>query len=125
MNDLCPDCGHPNPATNPYCFCGPGRSLIERLQEIPSLTCAEAAAALFEAQATIARQQAMLDRALEDNGGLMIENARLREALREIIDASNNTGIEFASVGMRVAERVEDIARAALSRPHATKGDAG
>ena len=38
--------------------------------------------------------------------------ARLEAALREIIDASNNTGIEMGTVGMRVAERVEDIARA-------------
>ena len=43
------------------------------------------------------------------------ELARLREALAEIIEASNNSGIEHGTVGMRVAERVEDIARAALA----------
>lgn len=41
-----------------------------------------AAAALSEAQATIARQQVMLDRALESNGDMQAEVARLREALR-------------------------------------------
>ena len=25
MSDLCPDCGLPNPDTNPYCFCKPMR----------------------------------------------------------------------------------------------------
>jgi hypothetical protein len=41
----------------------------------------EAAAALTEAQATIARQQVMLDRALEDIGEKMVEIGRLRVAL--------------------------------------------
>ena len=40
-----------------------------------------AAAALTEAQATIARQQVMLDRALEDVGAKMVEIGHLREAL--------------------------------------------
>lgn len=35
-----------------------------------------------EAAATIARQQVMLDRALESNGDMQAEVARLREALR-------------------------------------------
>ena len=39
------------------------------------------AAALTEAQATIARQQVMLDRALEDIGEKMVEIGRLRVAL--------------------------------------------
>jgi len=43
--------------------------------------CAEAAAALSEAQATIARQQVVLDRALEDAGDKMVEIARLRGLL--------------------------------------------
>lgn len=57
-----------------------------------------------EALATIARQQVMLDRALEDNGGLMIENARLEAALRDI-------------AGMRDYQlpKAQDRARAALS----------
>lgn len=42
---------------------------------------AEAAAALSEAAATIARQQVMLDRALEDAGDKMVEIARLRGLL--------------------------------------------
>lgn len=46
------------------------------------------------------------------------ENARLRVAMTEIIAATDNSGIEYASVGMRVAERVEDIARAALNTQH-------
>ena len=78
----------------------------------------EAASALTEAQATIARQQVMLDRALESNGDLMVRIGKLEEALREVIDASDNTGIEMGTVGMRVAERVEDIARAALAQGH-------
>ena len=43
------------------------------------------------------------------------EIARLRDALVKIIAETDNSGIEFASVGMRVAERVEEIARAALN----------
>jgi len=46
------------------------------------------------------------------------EIARLRVAMTEIIAATDNSGIEYASVGMRVAERVEDIARAALNTQH-------
>lgn len=71
-----------------------------------------------EAAATIARQQVMLDRALEDAGDKMVEIARLRIALEDIIVASNNSGLEMGTVGMRVAERVEDIARAALEAKH-------
>ncbi len=46
------------------------------------------------------------------------EIARLREAMTEIIAATDNSGIEFATVGMRAAERCEDIARAALNTQH-------
>lgn len=42
----------------------------------------DAAAALSEAQATIARQQVMLDRALESNGDMQAQVALLKEALR-------------------------------------------
>lgn len=42
----------------------------------------EAATALAEAQATIARQQVMLDRALESNGDMMGRIGKLEEALR-------------------------------------------
>ena len=45
-----------------------------------------AAAALAEAQATIARQQVMLDRALESNGDMQAQIARLRGALTDIKD---------------------------------------
>ena len=43
------------------------------------------------------------------------ERDRLREALRQIVAASNNSGLEMGTVGMRVAERVEDIASAGLA----------
>lgn len=75
-------------------------------------------AAALEAAATIARQQVMLDRALESNGDMQAQVARLRIALEDIIVASNNSGLEMGTVGMRVAERVEDIARAALEAKH-------
>ena len=48
---------------------------------------------------------------------LRAELDRLRDALREVWEASDNSGIEYATVGMRVAERCEDIARAALATP--------
>lgn len=58
--------------------------------------CAEAAAALAEAQATIARQQIMLDRALEGAGDKMVEIARLREGLSRINDKAIMNAGEFA-----------------------------
>ena len=45
------------------------------------------------------------------------ERDRLRDALRRVILATHNRGLEFATVGMRVAERCEDIASAALATP--------
>lgn len=78
--------------------------------------CAEAAAALTEAQETIARQQVMLDRALENGGDLMIENARLREALREVAD-----GTPFSEVPSAWIERCVHKARAALSAQRETR----
>jgi len=73
--------------------------LVKRLigpqsAEVDYATRAEAAAAIRELQA---------------------ERDRLRDALRGVILATDNSGLEFATVGMRVAERCEDIARAALS----------
>ena len=56
----------------------------------------EAAAALSEAQATIARQQVMLDRALESNGDMQAEVARLREGLSRINDKAIMNAGEFA-----------------------------
>ena len=53
----------------------------------------EAAAALTEAQATIARQQVMLDRALEDIGEKMVEIARLRGALKLAIGLGRDLGM--------------------------------
>ena len=48
---------------------------------------------------------------------LQAERDRLRDALGGVILATDNSGLEFATVGMRVAERCEDIARAALATP--------
>lgn len=45
----------------------------------------EAATALTFAQATIARQQVMLDRALESNGDMMVRIGKLEEALRRYL----------------------------------------
>lgn len=72
------------------------------------------AIALAEAQATIARQQVMLDRALENGGKLMIENARLREALRGIVESDDMAAELFTNDTDR-ADNYADIARAALS----------
>lgn len=68
-----------------------------------------------EAAATIARQQVMLDRALEDNGGMMAEIVRLRGALDDI----------YRHVDWWSTRRISSHIRAALSRPHATKGEDG
>ena len=51
------------------------------------------AAAITEAQATIARQQVMLDRALEDIGEKMVEIARLRGALKLAIGLGRDLGM--------------------------------
>jgi hypothetical protein len=45
---------------------------------------------------------------------LAAEVLRLREALREIIEHTRNSGIEVGTVGERVAERCEETALAAL-----------
>lgn len=60
------------------CYVGTPAAQLTAVDEY-GILCLEAAAALSEAHATIARQQVMLDRALENNGGLMIENARMKE----------------------------------------------
>lgn len=49
-----------------------------------------------EAAATIARQQVMLDRALESNGDMQAEVARLREGLSRINDKAIMNAGEFA-----------------------------
>ena len=62
----------------------PHKWLLQAAQELRTQ-----AAAITEAQATIARQQVMLDRALEDIGEKMVEIGRLRDALGYIADASD------------------------------------
>lgn len=94
----------------------------------------EAATALAEAEATIARQQVMLDRALEASfddkaraDRAEAENARLREALemsREGWDNALELGL-LPKQHRHSAKTMANVARAALSRPHATKGEAG
>ena len=109
--------------------------------------CAEAATALAEAQATIARQQVMLDRALEASfddkaraDRAEAENARLRDFwvawahrrlevqrkhyLRDAKLALNGDMRALRNrVEMMEAEPMPIVPSAALSRPHATKGD--
>ena len=87
----------------------------------------EAATALAEAEATIARQQVMLDRALEASfddkaraDRAEAEIARLKDVL-EIVAAGPILGEPMA----RWINHMMAKARAALSRPHATKGDEG
>ena len=58
-----------------------------------------------------------LAKMLRAGADAMEERARLRVALKQIVVASNNSGLEMGTVGMRVAERVEDIAPAALTPP--------
>ena len=87
-----------------------------------------------EAAATIARQQVMLDRALEASfddkaraDRAEAENARLREALemsREGWDNALELGL-LPKQHRHSAKTMANVARAALSRPHATKGEAG
>lgn len=108
---------------------------------------AEAATALAEAQATIARQQVMLDRALEASfddkaraDRAEAENARLRDFwvawahrrlevqrkhyLRDAKLALNGDMRALRNrVEMMEAEPMPIVPSAALSRPHATKGD--
>ncbi|HRH13441.1 MAG TPA: hypothetical protein PK225_03720 [Azonexus sp.] len=80
-----------------------------------------------EAAATIARQQVMLDRALEASfddkaraDRAEAEIARLEDVL-EIVAAGPILGEPMA----RWINHMMAKARAALSRPHATKGDEG
>jgi len=80
-----------------------------------------------EAAATIARQQVMLDRALEASfddkaraDRAEAEIARLEDVL-EIVAAGPILGEPMA----RWINHMMAKARAALSRPHATKGEAG
>ena len=90
--------------------------------------CAEAATALAEAEATIARQQVMLDRALaasfDDKARAdraEAENARLRELLGGMVDVLDDW--PYDSIDDQKAHEVAvKAARAALSSPHATKG---
>lgn len=87
-----------------------------------------------EAAATIARQQVMLDRALEASfddkaraDRAEAENARLREALEMSREGWDNV-LELGLIPKQhrhSAKTMADVARAALSRPHATKGEAG
>lgn len=88
---------------------------------------AEAATALAEAEADIARQQVMLDRALEASfddkaraDRAEAEIARLEDVL-EIVAAGPILGEPMA----RWINHVMAKALAALSRPHTTKGEAG
>lgn len=81
---------------------------------------AEAATALAEAAATIARQQVMLDRALEASfddkaraDRAEEEIARLREALADLEDEIDNSAIEFERPTF--VEVCEGIIRAALT----------
>ena len=84
-----------------------------------------------EAAATIARQQVMLDRALEASfddkaraDRAEAENARLRELLGGMVDVLDDW--PYDSIDDQKAHEVAvKAARAALSRPHATKGEAG
>ena len=105
--------------------------LIERLRFCanlhPQVGCpengklfAEAATALAEAAATIARQQVMLDRALEASfddkaraDRAEEEIARLREALADLEDEIDNSAIEFERPTF--VEVCEGIIRAALT----------
>ena len=63
----------------------------------------EAATALSEAQATIARQQVMLDRALESNGDMQMTIARLREAIQAILD---DVGYNVEDLGGHAKEKL-------------------
>ena len=95
---------------------------------------AEAATALAEAQATIARQQVMLDRALEASfddkaraDRAEAEIARLREALEPFAEAAEECdeyGFDDSNQAPVDAGQCRE-ARAALSSPHAAKGEAG
>ena len=78
---------------------------------------AEAAAALAEAQATIARQQVMLDRALESNGDMQAEIARLREALRPF--AQEHSWVPHSRFKIVLAGPEGDITGADLDRARA------
>lgn len=94
----------------------------------------EAATALAEAQATIARQQVMLDRALaasfDDKARAdraEAEIARLREALEPFAEAAEECdeyGFDDSNQAPVDAGQCRE-ARAALSSPHAAKGEAG
>ena len=96
--------------------------------------CAEAATALAEAQATIARQQVMLDRALEASfddkaraDRAEAEIVRLREALEPFAEAAEECdeyGFDDSNQAPVDAGQCRE-ARAALSSPHAAKGEAG
>ena len=96
--------------------------------------CAEAATALAEAQATIARQQVMLDRALDASfddkaraDRAEAEIARLREALEPFAEAAEECdeyGFDDSNQAPVDAGQCRE-ARAALSSPHAAKGEAG
>lgn len=87
-----------------------------------------------EAAATIARQQVMLDRALEASfddkaraDRAEAEIARLREALQEARDVAHSQAHDgYDGVWSEDDFRtLTPLADAALSRPHATKGEAG
>jgi len=94
----------------------------------------EAATALAEAEATIARQQVMLDRALEASfddkaraDRAEAEIARLREALEPFAEAAEECdeyGFDDSNQAPVDAGQCRE-ARAALSSPHAAKGEAG
>jgi len=81
-----------------------------------------------EAAATIARQQVMLDRALDASfddkaraDRAEAENARLRELLGGMVDVLDDW--PYDSIDDQKAHEVAvKAARAALSSPHATKG---
>ena len=118
-----------------------------RARQIAQAIRTAAAAALAEAQATIARQQVMLDRALEASfddkaraDRAEAENARLRDFwvawahrrlevqrkhyLRDAKLALNGDMRALRNrVEMMEAEPMPIVPSAALSRPHATKGD--
>lgn len=96
--------------------------------------CAEAATALAEAEATIARQQVMLDWALEASfddkaraDRAEAEIVRLRDALEMSREGWDNA-LELDLLPKQhrhSAKTMADVARAALSRPHATKEETG
>ena len=86
--------------------------------------CAEAATALAEAEATIARQQVMLDRALEASFDDKARADRAEAALRECPPTSNPT-ISAEDHIKCIDAWWRNWARPALSRPHATKGETG